>query len=83
MRLWLSRQGNGDYMLTAFEPVRAIVKGTDKEDLYLRTGEPIGVRHLCPDGVKSLFDVAIEVLESVRVNLTSETVNAEEELRGT
>lgn len=75
-RLWLTRMHDGRYMLTAFRPVIATVKGTDFQDVYERHGEPIGVRHLCPLGVKTIFGVELKPLESVRVLVDARVDNA-------
>jgi len=75
MNLHLSRQADGRYMLTALPPIRAAVRGAGgAEDLYLRAGEPIGIRHLCQGGVRALFGVELKPLESVRVELTGHVV---------
>ena len=61
---WLSRQYNGSYMFTALRPRRVRVLGTDHEDLYERPGEPIGLRNLCAAGVRTVFRVDLDPLES-------------------
>jgi hypothetical protein len=47
MELYLTRQKNGLYMLTAFEPIFAKVEGRDFDDAYVRPGEPVGMRNFC------------------------------------
>jgi hypothetical protein len=47
MKLWLTRQHNGLYMLTVKEPVFAKVDGRDFEDAYIVPGEPVGMRNFC------------------------------------
>lgn len=47
MRLFLTRQHNGLYMLTKLKPTFADVQGTDFVDAYIQPGEPIGIRNLC------------------------------------
>jgi len=47
MKMWLTRQHNGLYMLTAKEPIMAKVEGRDFEDAYVAPGEPIGMRNFC------------------------------------
>lgn len=47
MRLWLTRQGNGLYMLTKNRPIFEHVEGTDRMDVYITPGEPVGVRNIC------------------------------------
>lgn len=75
MKLWLTRRHGGLYMLTAFKPVVARVRGTDHSDAYMRIGEPIGVNGLCPEGVRSLFGVALDELEMIQVQLTGRIVD--------
>lgn len=75
MRLWLSRQADGRYMLTATKPVQAEVKGTGTADLYIRYGDPIGLRHLCAAGSVSLFGVSLMPLESVKVEINASIQN--------
>ena len=77
MKLYLTRQRNGDYMLTAFKPLVLRVKGNDYDDAYMRPGDPIGVRHLCADGVKSAGIELLE-LESVRVDVTLKVITCVE-----
>ena len=48
MKLYLTRQLNGLYMLTALKPTFADILGSDgKVDAYIQPGEPIGMRNLC------------------------------------
>ena len=47
MKLWLTRQHNGLYMLTVKEPIFAKVEGRDFEDAYIVPGEPVGMRNFC------------------------------------
>lgn len=47
MKLWLTRQHNGLYMLTAMQPIFAKVEGRDFEDAYVAPGEPVGMRNFC------------------------------------
>jgi hypothetical protein len=68
-RLYLTRQHNGHYLLSFFEPVIAPVRGAGHDDAYVRTGDPVGVRHLCPGGVKLIFGMDLPPLKPVRVTL--------------
>lgn len=61
-------------MLTALKPQIARILGTPHEDAFETLGEPIAVRGLCPDGVRALFDVELEELESVRVELSGNVI---------
>ena len=48
MKLYLTRQLNGLYMLTALKPTFADILGSNgKVDAYIQAGEPIGIRNLC------------------------------------
>ena len=48
MKLYLTRQLNGLYMLTALKPIFADILGSNgKIDAYIQAGEPIGMRNLC------------------------------------
>lgn len=47
MKLWLTRQRNGLYMLTANEPIITKVECRDFEDAYVAPGEPVGIRNFC------------------------------------
>lgn len=47
MKLWLTRQHNGLYMLTVKEPIMCKIEGRDFEDAYISPGEPVGMRNLC------------------------------------
>ncbi len=47
MKLWLTRQRNGLYMLTVKEPIFTKVEGRDFEDAYIVPGEPVGMRNFC------------------------------------
>lgn len=56
-------------MMTYLKPKKHRILGTREYDFYVPPGDPIGVRHLCPKGVKSAFGVALEIGEQVQVNL--------------
>lgn len=73
MRLFLSRQGNGLYMLTAIAPKRHRVGNTSHDDLYVRAGEPIGYRNMCPVSIEMLLPgfEHIAPLETVEVEITA------------
>ena len=64
---WLSRQRNGDYMLTALKPVLGQVGRSGAMDWYVRVSDPIGYRSMCADAVKLIWGIELEPLESVRV----------------
>lgn len=69
MRLWLTRRPNGTYMLTKLRPLIRKRLGSDEFDAYERTepGEPIGVRHLCEEGVRAVLGTILPTLTPRRV----------------
>jgi hypothetical protein len=73
MTLWLSRQYNGEYMLTAFEPTLEEVVGTGHKDLYILPGDPIGIRNLCNQILKVVNSPAIKHLQSIQIELNGNT----------
>ena len=78
MKLWLSRQHDGRYMLTALRPVKANVGRTGIVDLYAKVGDPVVDRHLCPWGTDQMFPGAkLEPLESVRVEVIGKVLRRE------
>ena len=81
-RFYLSRQANGSYMLTLCKPVRAKVRGSGHDDLYICPGEPIGVRHWCPEGVGAVFGVELDCLETCKVEVQAGPVEPAWRRRG-
>jgi hypothetical protein len=77
-KLWLTRRPGGYYLLTAFEPVIADVKGCGGvQDAYARPGEPIGVNYLCPNGTRLMFGLPLDglpILIPTRVELYARVV---------
>jgi len=76
MKLWVTRQRDGNFMLTAMRPSIARVGRIGEEDAYIQPGEPIGVRHLCKEGIATLCDGIPDVselvpLESVKVEIVA------------
>lgn len=55
MKLYLTRQKNGLYMLTKNRPIVHKVEGREFDDVYVEPGEPIGVRNLC-DAIINLIE---------------------------
>jgi hypothetical protein len=58
MRLFLTRQHNGLYMVTKYKPVFAKVDGRDFEDAYIVPGEPVGERNFC-DLILKLINIEV------------------------
>lgn len=56
-------------MLTFLKPVIQQVKGTKYQDAYLKPGEPIGIKHLCANGVKAALKMELELLASMKIIL--------------
>lgn len=71
MTLWLTRQRDGNYMLTRLRPLVTAVRGTRERDAYMLPGEPIGIRHLCAAGVAALIGVTLEPLQSIQVEVSA------------
>lgn len=57
-------------MMTLLKPNISAVVGSDKEDAYIRPGDPVGINNLCADGIKSLFGVELQPLQMVRIELS-------------
>jgi len=76
MKLWLTRQRNGMYMLTKYKPVITLVEGRGYNDVYVVPGEPIGIRNLC-DAILTLVrtDKPLKRGESVEVLLGGKVLN--------
>lgn len=59
-------------MLTLLEPLYCKIAGTEYFDFYIQSGEPLGVRHLCPGGVKSIVGIEIEIGKTIPIYLAGE-----------
>lgn len=57
-------------MLTSLRPTLHDVGRSGFKDFYMQPGEPVGVRHLCPMGVKALWGAEFPIGEQRQV-LTS------------
>lgn len=75
MEVWMTRQRNGQYMLTKYKPLMAMVEGRDYMDAYVLPGEPIGVRNLC-DAILKILDkpVSLKRGESVLIELSGRVI---------
>lgn len=75
MEVWMTRQRNGQYMLTKYKPIMAMVEGRDYMDAYVVPGEPIGVRNLC-DAILKMLDKPIQLKrgESILVELAGKII---------
>lgn len=76
MEVWMTRQRNGQYMLTKYKPIIAQVEGRDYTDAYVVPGEPIGVRNLC-DSLLKILDRKIELKrgESILIELSGKIID--------
>lgn len=74
MRLYLARKRNGLYQLTALQPVREMIKGTDYDDIFVTPGDPINFQGLCPFSVQKLFGQELNHLEVMRVRITAQNL---------
>lgn len=80
MRAWLSRQFNGEFMLTRLRPSLERVIGSHHADLYVQPGDPLLIRGLCEEGTEALFGPQvreIEQFDSMYVELTAQRVDCE------
>lgn len=75
MKLYLTRQHNGLYMLTKNKPIFQTVEGKEFEDAYVAPGEPIGMRNFC-DLILNLvgLDKPLKRGECIRVELTGNVI---------
>lgn len=74
MKLWLTKCHGGRYMMTFMPPVIAQIRGSKHDDAFEQVGEPIAVRHLCEDGVRSLFGFTLEPLVPTRVEVAGRKI---------
>ena len=76
MKIYLTRQHNGLYMLTKHKPILAKIEGTDIEDSYNVPGEPVGVRNLCSLILKVVnIEKPLKRGESILIDLNGEIVD--------
>lgn len=75
MEVWMTRQRNGQYMLTKYKPIMAEVEGRGYVDAYVVPGEPIGVRNLC-DAILKILDRPVNLKrgEMVLVELSGKVI---------
>lgn len=73
INLFLSRQANGQYMLTDKLPDRCEIDGTGRDDYYVAKGDRVGQRHFCPL-LAGVAEVKLKRLESVPVRVTIERI---------
>jgi hypothetical protein len=78
MKLYLTRQLNGLYMLTALKPTFADILGSNgKVDAYIQAGEPIGMRNLC-DRILILvgMDKPLKRCSTIEIELTGKVLES-------
>jgi len=77
MKLWLTRQHNGLYMLTKNKPIFIKVEGRDYEDAYVAPGEPIGIRNFCDAILKLVkLDKPLKRGQSIEVELDGKVIDS-------
>lgn len=76
MKAILTRQHNGQYMLTRDQPIITDVRGAGFKDAYVKPGDPIGYRHMCGGFVRTVFGVELEPLHSHDVVITGKQLEA-------
>lgn len=54
-------------MLTLKKPIYTKIDGSDVFDFYVSPGDRTGLRHMCPGGVKAMFELELKIGESVQV----------------
>lgn len=75
MELFLTRQHNGLYMLTAKEPIMAKVDGREFEDAYVAPGEPVGMRNFCDLILKLLhIETPLKRGQTIRIKLDGSVI---------
>ena len=78
MKLYLTRQLNGLYILTALKPTFADILGSNgKVDAYIQAGEPIGMRNLC-DRILILvgMDKPLKRCTTIEIELTGKVLES-------
>ena len=79
MRMFLTRDAQGQYVLTSRWPYIATVEKTNVNDVYVTPGDAIGIRHLCPRIVGAMgFDLKRFETVEVDVQITAVVRDANE-----
>jgi hypothetical protein len=70
-------------MLTAIPPKRHRVGNTNHDDLYIRPGEPIGYRNMCPASIEMLLSgfTHLDYLDTTEVEINAKVCNEDENSR--
>ena len=75
MRLFLTRQYNGLYMVTKYKPIFVKVDGRDFEDAYIVPGEPVGERNFCDLILKLInIDKPLKRGETIEIELNGSVI---------
>lgn len=76
MELYLTRQLNGQYMLTKYPPIIQEVDGVGVKDAYVVPGEPVGMRNVC-DLILRVCEIKdpIPRLETRKINFFGNLIN--------
>ena len=75
MKLWVTKQRDGRYMLTKLKPKICRIYGTEIEDAYVKYGEPIGLKHICEVILQIARITSLQPLQSIQVDLTIEQIS--------
>jgi hypothetical protein len=73
MNCWLTRQRDGNFMLTALKPSVHAVRGAGFDDAYVVPGDPVGFRNMCAGAVSLIWGLdagLMRRLQSCRVAIT-------------
>jgi hypothetical protein len=68
-RLFMARTAGGTYLITRLPPIVQRIAGTDRWDVFERPGEPVAVRHLCPEAMHAMYKIELEPLQIIRIRL--------------
>lgn len=78
MKLYVSRQRDGKYMLTYTPPVIQEVGNSGEQDVYVGYGDPVGWRGLCSWFIEKLWGIKdLEFGKFVRVKVKGEVLEDE------
>lgn len=57
-------------MVTYQKPEKHQIGTSGRHEFYVPLGDPIGVRHWCPTGVKMFFDIDIPLGEQICIEVS-------------
>ena len=68
MKIWITRQFDGSYMMTRNKPIIEKMQGTDHDCVYPSYGEPVNME-ICEEGMKKTLGLELDLFESKLVNV--------------